>query len=100
MLKPTGTCAQPSLKYWNYRRNIVDAKLTAMITEAATKGLVDQGKLIEAGFAAFKMMTLQHASPEQIADMRIAFFAGAQHLWGSVMTMLDPGENETDADMS
>jgi hypothetical protein len=31
--------------------------------------------------------------------MQLAFMAGAEHVWSSVINMLDPGEEPTDADM-
>jgi hypothetical protein len=74
-------------------------KFEAMIdrfTEEATRN----GLLIEAGFLGLRKMAIaRHASPEQIEDMRLAFFAGAQHLFASMMRMLDPGEDPTDADL-
>lgn len=39
------------------------------------------------------------APPEQIACMREAFYAGAQHLFGSIMGFLDPGDESTDRDL-
>lgn len=65
-----------------------------------TKRLVEDGKLIEAGFAALCVMSIpQDASPMQVHDMRMAFFAGAQHLLGSIMSILDPGSEPTEKDM-
>jgi hypothetical protein len=32
--------------------------------------------------------------------MRIAYMAGAQHLFSSIMTILEPGQMETEADVS
>jgi hypothetical protein len=65
-----------------------------------TKSLVDEGKLLEAGFNALvEIMIPPHAPPEQIEDMRLAFFAGAQHLWAATMTVLEPGEEETMNDL-
>lgn len=69
--------------------------------EKLTKELVDKGLLIEAGFVSLRHMSMaKDAPPEQIDEMRNAFFAGAQHLFGSIMSMLDPGGDEpTDADL-
>jgi len=67
----------------------------------ATKALVDQGKLIEAGWVGYQMAVLPKDAPDiQVQECRIAFFAGAQHVFGSIMTMLDPGDDVTDADLS
>jgi hypothetical protein len=72
------------------------------LVREVTKKLIEEGKLIEAGFAAMKIMTLSNIDvpPGQIRDMRVAFFAGAHHVLASIMTTLDPGEEPTDADMN
>lgn len=65
-----------------------------------TRKLVDNGQLIEAGWVSFKIMTIQPtAGEDQLCDMRAAFFAGAQHLFGSIMSMLDPGNEPTEKDL-
>lgn len=70
--------------------------------EALTAGLVDQGKLIEAGFASFLIYSYggQQLPAEQAKELRQTFFAGAQHLFGSIMTFLDGGDDPTDRDMN
>lgn len=69
------------------------------VMEQVTRGLIDEGKLIEAGWVGLRMMAVpKDASERQIVDMRSAFFAGAQHLYASIMTMLDPDAEPTKAD--
>ncbi|MBY0251897.1 MAG: hypothetical protein K2X54_11025 [Methylobacterium organophilum] len=69
--------------------------------QEVTRKLTDEGKLIEAGWAGLAAMWLPaDAPPQQVADLRKAFMAGAQHTWGSLMTMLEPGADPTTADMS
>ena len=64
------------------------------------KQLTDRGKLIEAGWVIFRGMTVSPNAPQvQIDEMRYAFMAGAQHLFGSIMEILDPGEEPTAADL-
>jgi hypothetical protein len=64
------------------------------------KKLIEEGKLIEAGFAAMNAMAMPpNAGPDQVNDMRTAFFAGAHHVFNSITSTLDPGEEPTDADM-
>lgn len=66
-----------------------------------TRRLTDEGKVIEAGWVGLRAMWLSPDTPEhQVADLRKAFMAGAQHTWSSMMTMLDPGEDPTTADLS
>lgn len=64
-----------------------------------TKKYADEGKLIEAGFAAMQVLMLENASAAQVRDMRIAYMAGAEHLFRSIMVALDPGVEETERDV-
>ena len=67
---------------------------------ALSKRLVDQGLLIEAGWQTLKLMSVSPNAPQiQLNEMRNAFFAGAQHLFASVLGILDPEEEITDQDM-
>lgn len=66
------------------------------ITRAAT----DDGRLIELGWLAFKATVIPpNASKAQIEDLQIAFFAGSQHLWASVLSFLEDGKEATVADL-
>lgn len=70
-----------------------------VVTEVS-KQLLDEGKLIDAGFVALRHIAIpKDASLVQVAEMRMAFFAGAQHLFGTIMTILDPGSEPTEADL-
>jgi hypothetical protein len=67
--------------------------------ERMTKELADSGKLIEGGWMGYRLMIVpEGASETQIDECRTAFFAGAQHLFGSIMNMMDPGEEPSEAD--
>lgn len=77
---------------------VIDMEQDAI--DAIAKHLVDQGLLIEAGWQMLKLMSVSpNASQIQLNEMRNAFFAGAQHLFASIMGILDPGSEPTDADM-
>ena len=68
--------------------------------ERLSQELTDNGKLIEAGWVGMRLACdLVDAPPSQLREMRMAFFAGAQHLFGSIMTILEPGDDPTDADL-
>jgi hypothetical protein len=55
-----------------------------------TKRLVDEGKIIEAGWISLRLTVIPKDAPEiQLNEMRTVFFAGAQHLFGSILSMLD-----------
>lgn len=65
-----------------------------------TKKLMDEGRIIEAGWVALKMMAVNADAPDtQIREMRKAFFIGAQHLFSSLMMGLDPGGGVTKDDL-
>lgn len=69
--------------------------------ERLTKQLADDGKLIEAGWIGMRIAAgLTDAPAVQLDEMRKAFMAGAQHLFSSIMTMLDEGAEPTDADLN
>lgn len=71
------------------------------IATELSKQLADQGKLIEAGWVGYRMYVLPPDAPQiQIDECRTAFMAGSQHLFGSIMNILDPGEQETEADLT
>ena len=66
------------------------------ITDAAT----DEGKIIELGWLSLRAQVIPKDAPQtQLDEMRQAFFAGAQHLFGSIMTMLDPDSEPTERDL-
>ena len=70
--------------------------------DGLTKGLVDKGLLIEAGFASYIIACFGSAdkvSPIQLKELRQAFFGGSQHLFGSIMSFLETGEEPTESDM-
>jgi hypothetical protein len=72
----------------------------AAAVEGVTKGLANTGMLIEGGWLALKAMWIpKDAPPEQVRDLRWAFMAGAQHLFSSIMVVLDADAEPTDADM-
>jgi hypothetical protein len=74
-----------------------------IIDEAAhllTKELTDQGKLIEAGFVMFRHYAMaKDAPPIQVSEMHLAFMAGAEYVFSSLMNILDPGDEPTTADL-
>lgn len=65
------------------------------------KQLIQEGKLIEAGFIGLRLAAIPAtASKDQLEDMRVAFFAGAHHLFNSIMHVLDDDREPTEADMA
>lgn len=69
--------------------------------EQLSRKLADEGKLIEAGWVALRIQAIPHNAPAvQLNEMRMAFMAGAQHLFSSIMTILEDGVMETEADLT
>lgn len=65
-----------------------------------SRHLTDQGKLVEAGWIGMRIACMDLNAPEiQVNEMRMAFMGGAQHVFSSIMTILDPGDEPTEADM-
>jgi len=70
------------------------------VAQKLSEGLADAGKIIEGGFAGFKMMVIPDSAPQvQIHEMRMAFFAGAQHLFSSIMAVMDSDREPTPRDL-
>lgn len=62
--------------------------------------LADQGELIEFGWQALRKAAIKPNAPEiQLVEMRFAFFAGAQHLLGSLTAIMGGGELPTEKDL-
>jgi hypothetical protein len=70
------------------------------VSQELAEGLADAGKIIEGGFAGFRMMVIpSEAPPIQVNEMRMAFFAGAQHLFASIMAVMDTDREPTPRDL-
>jgi hypothetical protein len=71
------------------------------IVTKLSKALADEGKLIEAGWVGYRLYLVPHDAPQiQLDECEMAFMAGAQHLFHSIMAILDPGAEPTDADLN
>lgn len=70
------------------------------LAEQILNDWADKGKIIEGGWQAMvELCGLQHAPAPQIKDMRRAYMLGAQHLFSSIVGMLEPGANITEQDL-
>lgn len=68
--------------------------------ERLSRELVDKGKLVEAGWVSLRLAAIPLDAPAiQLEEMRNAFFAGAQHLFSSIMTILEPDAEPTEKDL-
>lgn len=68
--------------------------------QQAIQKLNDEGKLVEAGWLSYRILVMPaEVGAVQLDETRKAFFAGAHHLFGSIMTILEPDAEPTEADM-
>lgn len=75
-------------------------RLTKQQIDKITRKIADEGLLVEAGWKGFELGVVPvDASTVQRSEMRLAFFAGSQHLFASILSMLEPGAEETNADL-
>lgn len=98
-----GEQSRRKAKYADLQRVLERAQAPEIrdVVDELTRMLTDQGRLIEAGWVSLRIMSVpDDAPPIQIDEMRNAFFAGVQHLFHSIMTILDPGEEPTEADLT
>lgn len=68
--------------------------------KSVERQLMEKGLLVEAGFAGLRALVIAKNAPElQVQEMRLAFFAGAHHVFNSIITALDNGDEVTEADL-
>ena len=75
-------------------------KIKAM-TDELTKISADRGQIVDIGWKAYRVVMLsRHAqSAEMEEQFRYAYFSGAQHLFASIMNVLDAGQEPTARDL-
>lgn len=61
--------------------------------------LVDEGKIIAAGFEVVKNTLGQGLPAAEIGRLQLAYFAGAQHVFSSIITMFEDGDGATEKDI-
>lgn len=61
--------------------------------------MIAKGKLLEAGFLGVRMLLPQDIAPEQLAQLRLAYLGGAQHVWASMFAAMSPDREPTMQDM-
>lgn len=70
------------------------------IADNLLRELSDRGQIVEGGWKAYELLTgLGKTSDIQRKECRKAFFFGAQHVFASLVAMLEPGTDATDTDI-
>lgn len=77
-------------------RHRITEQLAAELAKVAT----DKGQIVELGWISMlRYVVPKDASDTQVGEMRKAFFCGAEHLFASIMSILDPGAEPTEKDL-
>lgn len=62
--------------------------------------LADDGKLVEAGWVGLRLTAIPLTAPaDQLAMMKLAFMAGAAHVFMATLDMLEEGDEPTEKDL-
>ena len=70
------------------------------VSSKLTERLVDEKNIIHGGWLGYRLHVLpDDASEVQVSETRQAFFAGAQHLFASIMNVLDSEVEPTERDL-
>ena len=69
-------------------------ELNEGLVEALTAALIDKGLFIELGFLTLRWKAWPEAPPAMVQEMRMAFFAGAQHVFHGVLNVLGESKDE------
>lgn len=69
------------------------------IAEQLTKKYASEGRLIEAGWQTYRVLCLRSAVNDSCGDLKEAFQAGAEHVFASMVNMLEADEEVTDNDL-
>jgi hypothetical protein len=75
------------------------SEITKEVLIKLSRKLADEGKLIEAGWIGLRITMDRDAPQVQLDEMRYAFISGAQHLFASIMNILDLDREPTAADL-
>jgi hypothetical protein len=68
--------------------------------DEVTRRFNAEGRLVEAGFAAFLVLHSIPADASEVTMLRDAFMGGAQHLFGSITgSLMDEDAEPTEADL-
>jgi hypothetical protein len=59
----------------------------------------DKGMILEGGWRAGAYLIFRDITAEQEVQLRKAFFLGAEHLFSTIMMVLDPGSEPTERDL-
>jgi hypothetical protein len=75
-------------------------RITEVVVAELAKVATDKGLILELGWISMLRYVVPKDAPEvQVDEMRKAFFMGAEHLFSSIISILDPGAEPTEKDL-
>lgn len=77
----------------------MDAREQMRIARPKARKLARQGRLIDESFKIFQRIVFPGAPPDQVAALRITFYAGAQEVFTLMTAGVDEGDDITEGDM-
>jgi hypothetical protein len=78
---------------------MTNPKLVELLADRIAAEWADKGKIIEGGWHAYVAVSGLDKAPElQRTEMRRAYMLGAQHLFASILAVLDPGTEPSQRD--
>lgn len=77
----------------------MDDDLRRELHKEAVGLMLDEGTVIETGFRALRLLMPPDAPESMVRQMRKAFFAGAMHVWSSMLAVLDQESQYTENDL-
>ncbi len=76
-------------------------RITELLAAELAKIATDKGHLVEIGWIGMLRHVIpKDASDTQVGEMRKAFFMGAEHLYASIMSIMDEDREPTERDMN
>lgn len=61
--------------------------------------MADEGRLVDVGWSAYRVVMHDGLTPYDEQALRYAFFGGAQHLFASLLGILEEGKDATRTDL-
>jgi hypothetical protein len=75
-----------------------DPRVRAVV-EAILKRMANEGRLIEGGWLSFLEFVPPNTTAQQVNLLKLAYYCCAEHLFNSIMTIMDEDREPTENDL-